>query len=72
MGIKDRLAQASGPARAMPGLGGDAHYEAVVNKNDVNMSRLTALLNQRWKDGWGLAHIFPEGGNTVMIFERQD
>lgn len=69
MGIKDRIAQATGPAQAMAGV--DGHYEAVVNKNDLNMARLTAMLNQRWNSGWRLDHVLEQNGNTVMIFERR-
>ena len=47
-------------------------YEAVVNKKDINMRRFTAGLNARWKNGWRLAHIFEQSGNTVMVFERRD
>lgn len=48
------------------------HYDVVVNKNDLSVRRLTGNLNQRWADGWRLAHMIEQAGNTVMVFERRD
>lgn len=47
------------------------HYEAVVNKKDVNMRSLTSMLNARWHAGWKLAHMIEQHGNTLMVFERR-
>lgn len=46
------------------------HYEAEVNKGDINMRSLQRQLNDRYEDGWKLAHIYSEAGNTVLIWER--
>ena len=51
-------------------MGGDDHYEAEVNRGDLNMRSFSDTLNDRWRDGWRLAHIFEQGGNTVMVWER--
>jgi hypothetical protein len=48
------------------------HYDVEVNKNDLNVGRMTSKLNRRWADGWRLAHVLEQNGNTVMVFERRD
>jgi hypothetical protein len=48
------------------------HYHAEVNKKDLNVGAFTQTLNQRWRDGWRLAHVFEQGGNTVVVWERRD
>ena len=48
------------------------HYEAEVNKKDLNMSAFTTTLNRRWRDGWRLDHAFEQGGNTVVVWARRD
>lgn len=47
-------------------------YTTEVNKGDLNMSTLTNKLNNYAKEGWRLHSIFPQGGNTVMVFERTE
>ncbi len=32
------------------------HYEAEVNKKDLDMNAFTATLNRRWAAGWQLDH----------------
>jgi hypothetical protein len=46
------------------------HYEADVNRGDLNMRSLTDELNDRHDKGWKLAHIFEQGGNTILIWEQ--
>ncbi len=46
------------------------HYETEVNKGDVNMGAFERKLNDRYQDGWRLAHLVAEGGNMIMIWER--
>jgi hypothetical protein len=46
------------------------HYDASVNKGDLNMRSFTNELNQRWEDGWKLAYVFSHGGNTIVVWER--
>ena len=48
------------------------HYQVEVNKKRVNVGSLTDSLNERWRNGWHLAHIFEQRGNTVMVFEKRD
>ena len=49
----------------------DNQYCVEVNKNDLNVGRMTAQLNSKWCDGWRLAHVLEQNGNTVMVFERR-
>lgn len=46
------------------------HYEATVNKGDINMRSLSDELNDRYEAGWRLAHVVEQGGNTLFIWER--
>lgn len=48
------------------------HYQVEVNKKRVNVGALTTTLNERWDNGWRLAHILEQRGNTVMVFEKRD
>ena len=47
------------------------HYDAVVNKRGLSVAALTKTLNGRWEDGWRLAHVLEQRGNTVLVFERR-
>ena len=51
---------------------GDGHYEVEVNKGDLNAGSMSRKMNDRYSDGWKVAHIFEENGNTVIVWERQD
>ena len=46
------------------------HYEATVNKGDINMRGLTDEMNDRFENGWRLAHVVEQSGNTLFIWER--
>ncbi|QYG94988.1 hypothetical protein HC251_22845 [Iamia sp. SCSIO 61187] len=45
-------------------------YHAEVNKGSINMRSLTGDLNKKGADGWRLAHVYSQDGNTILIFER--
>ena len=47
------------------------HYQVEVNKRGLSVSALTTTLNQRWENGWRLAHVFEQRGNTVLVFEKR-
>ena len=47
------------------------HYEAVVNKRGLSVAGLTKRLNERWENGWRLAHMLEQRGNTVLVFEKR-
>ncbi len=45
-------------------------YHTEVNKGSINMRSFANDLNQRGAEGWRLAHVFEQGGNTITVFER--
>lgn len=47
-----------------------AMFDVVVNKNSLSVKMLGPALAKRLQDGWTLAHIFEQDGNTVMVFQR--
>ncbi len=47
------------------------HYDVVVNKRGLSVNALTRTLNERWENGWSLAHVFEQRGNTVLVFEKR-
>jgi hypothetical protein len=47
------------------------HYQVEVNKRGLSVSSLTTTLNQRWDNGWRLAHVIEQRGNTVLVFEKR-
>jgi hypothetical protein len=47
------------------------HYEAEVNRGDLNVDHFTRQLNNRWERGWRLARLFEQSGNTVIVWERR-
>jgi hypothetical protein len=47
------------------------HYQVEVNKKRLNVATLTDALNDRWANGWRLAHVFEQRGNTVLVFEKR-
>lgn len=47
------------------------HYEVEVNKRGLSVKSLTRTLNERWANGWRLAHMLEQRGNTVLVFEKR-
>lgn len=47
------------------------HYQVEVNKRGLSVTALTKTLNERWENGWRLAHILEQRGNTVLVFEKR-
>ena len=48
------------------------HYEVEVNKRALSVKGLTRTLNERWDNGWRLAHLLEQRGNTVLVFEKRN
>jgi hypothetical protein len=48
----------------------DDHYDAEVNRGYISMKTINAKLNTRHKEGWKLAHLLEQGGNTAFVWER--
>ena len=63
-GAEGATAEAIEEAEAM-------HYQVEVNKRGLSVAALTKTLNQRWDNGWRLAHILEQRGNTVLVFEKR-
>jgi hypothetical protein len=47
------------------------HYDATVNRGSLSMGSFTKEMNKRWDDGWQVAHVFMQEGNTIVIWERR-
>lgn len=47
------------------------HYQVEVNKRGLSVGALTKVLNDRWANGWRLAHMLEQRGNTVLVFEKR-
>lgn len=63
-GAMDSAAVAIAEAEAL-------HYQVEVNKRALSVNALTKTLNERWDNGWRLAHILEQRGNTVLVFEKR-
>jgi hypothetical protein len=64
-GAESAAADAIAEAEAM-------HYHVEVNKRGLSVTALTKTLNERWANGWRLAHVLEQRGNTVLVFEKRD
>jgi hypothetical protein len=49
----------------------EQHYDVTVNKADLSVRQFADECNNRWADGWRLAHAFEKDGNTVTVWERR-
>jgi hypothetical protein len=47
------------------------HYDATVNRGSLHMGSFTKEMNKRWDDGWQVAHVFMQEGNTIVVYERR-
>ncbi len=74
--VKKSAKKAGGKAKATKGAGAIAradalHYDVEVNKRGLSTKALTKTLNERWENGWRLAHVLEQRGNTVLVFEKR-
>ncbi len=51
-------------------MAGSDHYEAEVNRGSLNMRSFTNDLNKRYQNGWRLAFVFSQEGNTIIVWEK--
>ena len=49
-----------------------AHYEIEVNEGSVNMKHFAEKANERHANGYRMAHVFMQEGNTIVVWERND
>ena len=52
------------------GSSGGPYYEIEVNEGSVNMKKFTDVANQRHSNGYRIAHIYSQEGNTIVVWER--
>ena len=45
-------------------------YEIEVNEGSVNMKRFTSVANERHANGYRMAHVYMQEGNTIVVWER--
>ena len=48
----------------------ETHYVTDVNKGSLNMLVWASKLNSSYRDGYRLAHVFEQNGNTVTVLEH--
>lgn len=46
------------------------HYVTEVNKGSLNVTIFGGKLNVQYQQGYRLAHVFEQDGNTVQVFEH--
>jgi hypothetical protein len=46
------------------------HYLTEVNKGSLNMQRWQGHLNDMYRKGYRLLHVFEQDGNTVQVYEH--
>lgn len=52
------------------GKAGGPAYEIEVNEGSVNMKRFEKVANERVANGYRMAHVYSQAGNTVVVWER--
>jgi hypothetical protein len=46
------------------------HYEIEVNEGSVNMKKFSEAANQRHANGYRMAQVFSQEGNTIVVWEK--
>ena len=49
---------------------GGEHYDIEVNEGSVNMKRFASAANERNANGYRMAHVFMQEGNTIVVWEK--
>jgi len=52
------------------GSKGGPHYEIEVNEGSVNMKKFASAANERHDNGYRMAHVYSQEGNTIVVWER--
>lgn len=68
--INEGKAENAARAEAVLGDCGGDHYVTEVNKGSVNMRAWQGHLNEMYRRGYRLAHVFEQDKNTVQVFEH--
>ncbi|MGB8380670.1 MAG: hypothetical protein WCG47_05365 [Dermatophilaceae bacterium] len=46
------------------------HYDIEVNEGSVNMRRFAAMANESHANGYRMAHVFMQDGNTIVVWAK--
>ncbi len=46
------------------------YYDIEVNEGSINMSHFADVANDRHANGYRMAHVFMQEGNTIVVWER--
>jgi hypothetical protein len=52
------------------GKAGGPTYEIEVNEGSVNVGRFEKAANDRAANGYRMAHVIEQDGNTIVVWER--
>lgn len=52
------------------GKEGGPHYEVEVNRDDLSARSFEKAANERYENGYRMAHLYEQAGNTVVVWER--
>jgi hypothetical protein len=69
MGLMNRGDDGVAAGAAASACPGD-HFVTEVNKGSINMRSWSKDLNDMYRKGYRLAHVFQQEGNTVQVFEH--
>ena len=45
-------------------------YDIEVNEGSINMKHFADVANERHGNGYRMAHVFMQEGNTIVVWER--
>lgn len=62
--------QSQQAARAVTAACPGKHYITDVNRGSINMNAWAGKLNQMYEQGYRLAHVLEQDGNTVQVYEH--
>lgn len=69
--VKKSAKKTTGKAAGAVARAEPLHYDVEVNKRALSVKGLSRALNDRWENGWRLAHVLEQRGNTVLVFEKR-
>jgi hypothetical protein len=47
-----------------------SHYLTEVNKGSIRMQAWQSHLNDMYRQGYRLSHVFEQDGNTIQVYEH--
>jgi hypothetical protein len=61
---------AADAARAVTSACPGNHFKTEVNRGSIRMQTWESHLNDMYRSGYRLSHVFEQDGNTVQVFEH--